>query len=328
MRNVRSGFWVALGIALLVTAHAYWDLFESRRVRTRLQAVAATGAPTRPLTAPWLTAGPAADADRYYRAASVLAGPVRPPAPPEPGLQGALRDGRWTPDLLPALRARIDEQRDALALIDRAAPLPFEGFQLGWRWSYGPAGFITLSRLCELRAVERTLAGDGDGAFESLYSDVRLERVIGRAPVFSGLAFVVARAKPSAASRARLAEALREIDRDDRLQESLIRLRAQLFDMRSQTIDSLPWLVRPWISHAFVNQLDLFADLISAARGPRRFEAVTAIGRFPNPPPFTLSADKSRERLESFVKGISDETERIRCARRLVAGEMVNCSTK
>src|SRR6266508_3950948 len=134
MRSVRSGFWVALALALLVTAHAYWDFFESRRLRTRLEAVAASGAPTRLATTTRLT-GASADADRFYRAASVLAGGFHSSASPQADyqLQQALRNGQWTPELTAVLRARLEEQRDALALVDRAAPLPFDGFQLGWR---------------------------------------------------------------------------------------------------------------------------------------------------------------------------------------------------
>src|SRR6266536_4712048 len=197
MRNGRAGFWVALVIALLVTGHAYWDFFESRRLRTRLEAVKASGAPVSIATVAYLT-GATADSDRFYRAASVLAGGVRSSASPQAEIQlgQALRQGTWTPDLTAVLRARLEKQRDALALVDRAAPLPFEGFQAGWRPAYGAGAYTALQGLCEMRAVERTLAGDSDGAFDSLYSDVRLERVVGRPPMFAGLAFVAERAKP------------------------------------------------------------------------------------------------------------------------------------
>src|SRR6476620_487367 len=116
-----------------------------------------------------------------------------------------------------------------------------------------------------MRAVDRALSGDSDGAFESMYADVRLERVMRRPPLFKALGFVASRTTPSEAARSRVDRALADIDRDDRLQLAFIRRRAQLFAMRWQDLASLPWIVRPWVSHAFVNRLDTFADLIAAA---------------------------------------------------------------
>ena len=328
MRRVRSGFWVALAIALVVTAHAYWDFFESRRLRSRLESVSASGAPTRLTTTVRLT-GAAADADRYYRAAAVLGGRAWESIPPsvEFAMRTAVRDSQWTPAFLADVRSSLETQREALSLIDRASVLPFDGFEGPGVNNYGAGAFMALSRLCEMRALERVLSGDSDGAFDSLYSDVRLERVMLRPPLFRPLEFIVKTAKPSAAARARLAQALADIDRDDRMQQSFIRLRAQLLDARWQMSQAWPWIVRPWLSHGFVTQLDTFGELIAAAGTPPagRVDAVMAVGRWPAPPPFPTTGERARATLEVFTKGTILEMERVRCARRLVAGEMVNC---
>jgi hypothetical protein len=326
--RVRRGFVIALCITMAVLAHSIWDYVESRRVRQRLDAIRAADAPTTMSSAKRLS-GSAADADRYYRAAAALAGRAWESIPPghEYRMSQALRDDNWPPGLVADLRSILEGHREALMYVDRAAALPFEGFDAGWTANYGAGAFMVLSRLCEMRAVDRALSGDSDGAFESMYADVRLERVMLRPPLFKALGFVASRTTPSEAARSRVDRALADIDHDDRLQLAFIRLRAQLFDMRWQDLGSLPWVVRPWVSHAFVNRLDTFADLIAAAARPpaERVAAVMAVGTWPTPPPFALSPERSRSMLESFTRGVVAEAERVRCARRVVAGEMVNC---
>ena len=70
--------------------------------------------------------------------------------------------------------------------------------------------------------------------------------------------------------------------------------------------------------------LDIFAALVSAAEQPEpaRLKAVIAVGDWPVP---ALSSLQRRAMLEPYAKNLVAAAERIRCARRLVAGEMVNC---
>lgn len=322
---VRARFVVALMLVLPFLAHAIWDYVEARRLHARIDAIVRSGAPTSNEPSRVLSDA-AVDADRYYRAAAALVGPYRPPRSPqtEYRIGASLRSGTWTPDLVDELRAQLAEHREALSLADRAAALSFEGFSPGWSSGHLTSSLMRLSRLCELRATERALAGDSDAAFESLYSEVQLSRTIGRAPRMTGLATIMARAKPSPAARARLAQSLAEFDRDDRMEQDFKRLRAALLD-GSRRVDRLPWLGRPWVAHRLTHQLDAFAALIAGSQRPaaERHAAVLAIGEWPTL--FYWPADLSRQQLELQVRGSERETAAIRCARRLVVGEVVNC---
>jgi hypothetical protein len=328
---VRRGFLQASTIVFVLllplAAHVAWDYVETRRLNDCLDAIvrrgepvtaAATDAPSFGLS------GQFADADRFYRAASVLAGSFRFGDTPQLTFRmtDAVRTGDVPPDLANALRARTEEFGEALSLADRAAALPFGGFGAGYTFNYLTAGLISLSRLCEMRATERALAGDGDAALASLYADVRLTRAIGRAPQLSGLKLTLERTHPSNAARARLAAALAEIDRDDFLKYDFVRLRAVRIDVVA--IHRIPWLARPWTAHQLTHDLDLFATLISAAEqpAPRRVAAVLAVGEWPG---IGFSSAQRRVFLEAYVKRLVASAERITCARRLVAGEMVNC---
>ena len=325
--RVRLRFVVALMLVLPFLAHAIWDYVEARRLNARIDSIILSGAPTstdryQPLT------GGAADADRYYRAAAALAGGFRLPASPQMAyrVNAAMRDGNWTPDLVDELRARVDEHREALSLVDRAAALPFEGFSAGWSYNYLGAGIIGLSRLCELRATERALAGDSDAAFDSLYSGVQLVRAMGRAPQqLAALRVIVARTKPSPAAQARLADALAVLDRDDRMAQDFLRLRAVLLDEHRRGLNLMPWIARPWMAHLLTRRLDVFAALIAAAQKPpaERHAAVMAVGDWPMP--FPVPADLSRLQLNLQVSSSERQVAAIRCARRLVAGEVVDC---
>jgi hypothetical protein len=76
--------------------------------------------------------------------------------------------------------------------------------------------------------------------------------------------------------------------------------------------------------HRLNERLDLFAQLIAAAERPagERHAAVMAIGQWPQP---GVPIGRSRETLESIVLASERQTRAVRCARRLVAGEVANC---
>jgi hypothetical protein len=324
--RVRLRFVVVLMLVLPVLALAIWDYVEARRLNARMDAIVASGAPTSNQRYHALSGG-AADADRYYRAAAALIGTFRPPA--SPGMDyrvgAAVRSGDWTPNLIDEVRAQLAEHREALSLVDRAAALPFEGFAPGWSFGFLTSGLIRLARLCDLRAIERAVAGEPDAAFDSLYAELQLSRTIGQAPRMSGLATIVARAKPSAAARARVAQALADFDRDDRMVEDFTRARAVLLDASRRDVDQMPWIARPLVAHRLTRQLDTFAALVAGAQRPpaERHAAVIAVGLWPTP--FAWPADLSRQQLEIQVKGTERDAATIRCARRLVAGEVVDC---
>jgi hypothetical protein len=89
--------------------------------------------------------------------------------------------------------------------------------------------------------------------------------------------------------------------------------------------DLMPWVARPWMAHLLTRQLDTFADLVAGARkqAAERHAAVMAVGEWPSL--FRLPADLSRKQLEIQVSSSERQLTSIRCARRLVAGEAVDC---
>lgn len=306
-----------------VVVHAIWDYVEMRRLRTRIEAISARGEPTtttvvRPLL------GPAAEAGRYYAAASALVSgyTAEIPAPVWYQLLHADR-GSWSPDLLDRARGIVTRHAEALTLLDRAAALPFEGFQGGTTSTYLVGNLYGAARLCQLRAAIRTLEGQPDAAAESVYTGIRLTRVIDQLIVLPELAIVLQRAHPSPAAMARLRDALAEIDRDDQLKVQFTRMRAMVID-QSYNVRLSDAGLSPWDGHRLNRRLDTFAALIAAARKPaaERHATVMAVGEWP----FRgLPADLSRKQLEMQVSFSERQAAAIGCARRLVAGEVVDC---
>ena len=337
--RVRRRFIVALLLVLLLLAHSIWDYVETRRLRTRIDAIVARGEPVS-LTAfrrPWSSVE-TADADRYYRAAATLAGPFRlsDSAQESYRLSVTMKDGNWTPEMVDHIRTRVGEYVDALAYVDRAASLPFEGFVAGWTFNYLQGSILALQRLCEMRAIERAFAGDADAALASLYSDVRLTRASHSPPPLQGLTVVMGRVKPTTAARERLAQALSEIDDDGGLEHELIRRRAAGIEdalrslpgsapLNSSVVRGAAAFLHPWHVQQAVREIDGFSALVQAARTPpaEREKAIMAVGRFLYDD--GASPERRRAVLETWLKNKTAQMERVHCARRLVAGEVVDC---
>jgi hypothetical protein len=338
--RVRRPFIVALLLVLLVLAHSIWDYIETRRLKTRVDAMVATSGPisfaifNRPASSV-----ETADADRYYRAAAALAGNFRVSNSTQEAYRVgvAMRDGNWTPEMIGLIRARVSDYGDALAYADRGAPLSFNGFSPGWTFNYLWGGITALQRLCEMRAVERAFAGDGDAAFASLYSGVRLARASSLPPPLQGLRVVMQRVKPSGAARERLLQALSEIDDASALEHELIRSRAAYVEdalgalrgsgpaFESVVVRGAAAFLRPWYTHRTILALDRFSALIDASRTPQseRWNAIMAVGASPHG--YGVLTEGRRSILESWLKNKTAQMERIHCARRLVAGEVVDC---
>lgn len=337
-RRVRGRFIVALLVVLLVLAHAIWDYVETRRLKTRVDAIVATGGPISfAIFKRTALSVDAAAADRYYRAAAALAGNLRVSAQESYRLGVAMSDGKWTPDVIDPIRARVSDYSDALSYVDRAAPLAFDGFLPGWTFNYLWSGITALQRLCEMRAVERAFAGDGDAAFASLYSGVRLARANSWPPPLQGLPAIMQRVTPSAAARERLVQALSEIDADNALERELIRSRAAYVEealgvlrgsgpaFDSAVVRGAAAFLRPWYTHRTIRGLDRFQALIDASKTPAsdRWNAMMAVGVWPHVS--GSMAEGNRAILEAWLKPRMRQIERIHCARRLVAGEVVDC---
>jgi hypothetical protein len=326
---VRPAFarWSIVAFVLLLpfVAYSVWDYVEARRLRTRLDAIVARGEPIgRGLVLP---KGPAADADRYYRAASALAGDYTADIPPvlAHDIQMAEAGGQWTSALVAAMRAIVHEHEDALALIDRAAPLPFEGFRTGLQ-SGSLGGLMGAQRLCEFRTRVLALGGDGEGAAQSMWSDIRLMRTtMFAARRLSVVTLLLDRGHPSSAARAKLATALADLDHADAFRRQLIEQRTFMIERRQNVGGFFGTLV----IHQLNSALDTYAQLIEAAGRPEaeRHAAIMAVGRLPmSALPLDLaSAERSRALLESILAGTERKVEMIHCARRQLQGEVVNC---
>jgi hypothetical protein len=266
--------------------------------------------------------GGAEDAERYYRAAGALAVDVSRDIPSTTAyrIATAAREGVWPPDLLAIVRADVDGNREALALVDRAAALPFERFGPGTSYDAQMSELYKLARLCDWRAVVRVADGDGDGAVASLYSQARLARALRWPPPFRILAFVLEHGHPSAAARARLADALVPLDRDDGLQQEFLRMRATLVD--EHRFDRAAWSspMRTFRMHRRVELLDQYTAVARAAARPwpEPLQAVPALGVVS---PKNRMRTTDRTVLEAMAKGRAQMMRSIRCARFHVSSE-------
>jgi len=315
-------------VFLLLTpfvVHSVWDYVETRRLRTRIDTIAARGEPTTARVQGMLT-GRAAESARYYAAAAALVAGYAAdiPGPLAHELMVAERGRNWPEELAEQARSLVQRHAEALMFADRAAGLPFEGLQVNSTFPYLIGNLFGVFRLCVLRAQILALDGKADAAIESIYSAVRVARVTNhQMPSLSALAFVLQRAQPSDKVLAKLDGALRELDRDDRLRWQLLRARASTLDQGSM----ISWFdtgFKTWDVHRLNERLDLFARLIAAAERPpaERHAAVMTIGQWPQP---GVPSGRARDVLESVVSGSERQTDAIRCARRLVAGEVVDC---
>jgi hypothetical protein len=327
---VRPGFlkWSSMVFVLLLpfVVHAVWDYVEARRLNARLDAIVRRG---EPITTAYATDGPN-DAEPYYRAASALAegAPFTSSSQDAYRIGSARKTGDWTPELVAMVRTAVDAHHDALDLTDRAAHMPFTGFRPGSMFASPTGGLLGIARYCEFRAVVRAVDGDSDGALDSFYSEARLARATPRfLPTFSTLAFVLQRTHPSADRRARLVAALADLDRPDRLKQRFLEVRTELIPKHSFRPLLPPWyqiVERPWRTHVLNASLDRMAALIGAAEKPEaeRADAVKTILA----QPFPGVPRGSQGGFSGVAEVEVQQTARIRCARRLVEGEVVDCS--
>lgn len=326
------GSLVALLILLPFVAHSLSDYVEARRLKAALDAIQARGETiTQQFKAP---EGEAAQADRYYRAGAALASGFHPNAQGWFGrVSAAERAGVLPTDVADQLRSTVNDYNEALSFVDRGALLPFDGIAPGYSYHYGWVG--TALRLAGLRALVRAIDGDGNGAADSLYSEIRILRVaqfpflIPSMWMVSDVKRVVAGSRPSGASLERLGQALAELDRDDNLSLNLQRLRTQLYQGSPARTGLGPqsWpaiLGRPWVVHELNCALDTFAAMLEGAEvpWPQRIDNVIRVGRLPSPVPSGPGFCRDDpSTVESFVLSMVRPLPHVRSARIVVAVE-------
>jgi len=318
---------LAVFIVLLpFLAYQVWDVVEAARLRSRVERLKASGAPI-VLAAPAL--GGAELAARYYQAAAALTANDSYTAlsiEERNRVLEAVRNGvSWPPDVLRIAKLRVEQNREALEFVDRAAPLPFQGVRPGTTYDLMTMQFVQLAQACAFRAAVLASEGRDDAVADSLYSEVRLMRAVDSGssiaawttalPWLNNVAGILGRAKPSRGAVDRVSAALEALDRDDRMKDAFIRLRAS---MLSQLVMARPPSLQPgaFVTHLTVRSLDAFDRIIAAANQPwtTRVSAINAVGIWPQPDVFSLGSAGSK-RLVDYTRAVAHVVQRIRCAR-------------
>jgi hypothetical protein len=308
-------------IPLLI--YSVWDYKEMRRLDAATAVIQKTDEPASAALRMDL-AGAAADADRYYRAAAALSSGRATKLLPNDvvvALRTAERDDVWPPELIAALRSWVDSQNEAVQLGDRAAALPFVGFAPGSSYSYLVADLVNVLRALGYRSVTRALSGDAEGAAESLYAEIRMNRPLDRlfaaARMTADLRIVFAHVRPPAGLLARLASALAELDRDDTLKGELVKMRASFIGAERNGREDV--LMRPWRAHVMNRTLASYAEMIRVSNQPwpDRMDAIVSAEYVS---PFS-SRDRARALMRSVVEAQAERLALVRAARLAVAVE-------
>jgi len=305
-------------VLLPFLAYSVWDYVEMARLRGRLDAIEKSGVPA--VVKYQQPSGDAAESERYFRAAAALATEDYSPVGVRNGVLKALRERQWNPETIEVARATVTGNREAVALVDRAAALPFTGFLAGTSYNYRTADLMRLARLCELRAAVAIADGAGDAALASYATEARLIRAVDRArmplgsalPTFGGLRAAIEHGKPSMPARDSLARAIADIDHDNR--HAMAVLQARSAALRG------PDYRGPIITHFLVASLDVSAELLVAAQQPwpARIDAMNAVGGWPIGI-FSPRSENVKTMLGGLTRSIAEQIRRIRCARLLAS---------
>jgi hypothetical protein len=287
---------LALVVLVPMAAHRVWDHIELRRLVREIEEIRAKGEPVTLRDTAGQSAPLGTEESRgalYYLAAGLVS-----PSIGSYPIGGLLVVHSWMAGATgrpPSLAGTVDElrttaerARDALALADAGAALPFRGFPPGTEYSYRAQTLAQVSLAMSARTMSLSLDGDGDGAVESALSalqfrrserDVRLLR-LGDHDTAGILSF----SSPSAAQLVRLQRALEAEDNPDRPIDELHRSRAryleQLWRRYYGSDPSAPQayllptrsvgetIMRPWLSRRISHTLQIWADVLDAARTP------------------------------------------------------------
>ena len=179
--------------------------------------------------------------------------------------------------------------REAVALADKAAALPFVRFPGGTEFNYRASGMAHLWSLLTARTLQLSAAGDGDAAVESILSSLKLRSALREGrwfmyPEDRQVAAVLSLTRPSAPSLQRLDDALAKEDKPEAQVQSFLQERGRYVGMiwrRYYGTDpsaprqyTLPMrgvtatLMRPWFTHQAVGVLQLWSELAVAAKVP------------------------------------------------------------
>jgi hypothetical protein len=296
---IRRGAIAALIVLLPIAAHSIWDYVEIRRLVREIEAIQAKGEPVRlrglvDVDEPrGESLGPFAGS--HYLAAAILASPDNAPAVNDS--LNAVRSwldqtgGRPVDWRAAVMRAQdvVNRHAAALALADRAASLEFRGLPIDTEYSYRTADLSDVSQLIAARTIGLALAGEGDRAVDSALSAIQMRRALrGRSLAFlrgnHETAAILSLSTPSPEALRRLDAALEGEDRPGDAVQWFLQQRALYVDtfwsryygtdpaapsthlLRSRSIGET--ILRPWFTHRFVEMLQVWDELLAAARMP------------------------------------------------------------
>ena len=330
-RIVRWAF-ICLAIGVAVAAYIIWGFIEASRLQSAIDEIGERGEPTSAAVIPQMTGG-AAQADRYYRAAAVLAENFawERGTPLGARIIQARHDGVWPADLVADIKTLVERRSEALAFADKAAELPFDSAR-STRIGASLGGLFEVQTVLGLRAVVRALDGDGEGAAASLFSRIQAMRPRGAAGFVSSrsaddVQTVFERVRPSSRALAPLAEAVSDVDDDNAFRQGLLESRALQLD-RSQAILGrtggwVDWVARPWTVHWLNRQLRTHEALVAAASlpWPEKIERYIEVGARPEADPWMSRGNAGSFGLANEIWYSGEELAVFRCMRTAIAIE-------
>lgn len=288
---------VVLALLVPVALWSAWDYIEARRLSSFVKTLQARGEPIQSAASrrPHVYPPPTRSAGVYYEAAALLmdrAGLSE--------IENALFHGRGDrAELMNRLRTWLEENAEAERLLDQGTLAEFNGFRFV-QDSYRMDRLMSVSSLARARVLERVSAGDGDGAAESLYRQLRISRAM-QPDQWDWLPFQTERAlgelgnvldqRPSAEALERVQHAIHVQDRDSYIHDDLVNSRALIVESiwrvssdwygepgvrrTANPLEPLATLAaRPWIAHRVngaARRLDALANA-ARARWPERLK--------------------------------------------------------
>ena len=282
---------VVLALLVPIALWSAWDYVEARRLSSFVKALQSRGEPVQSAASsrPHVSPPPTRTAGVYYEAAALLMD--------RNGLfdiENALFHGRGDrAELMDRLRKWLEENAEAERLLDQGTRTDFNGFRF-LQDSYRMDRLMSVGSLARARVIERLSAADGDGAAESLYRQLRINRAM-RPGEWDWLPFQTERAlgdlgnvldqRPSAEVLERLQQAIRVEDRDSYIHDDLVNSRALVVESiwrvssdwygepgvrwTANPLEPLASLAaRPWVAHRVNGAARRLDALAAAARAP------------------------------------------------------------
>jgi hypothetical protein len=287
---------VAFTILVPVALFTLWDYVEARRLAAIVREIHGKGEPVN-LWRPHEPMAPADAGARYYDAAAALVDSTG--AFGARGIFNRFDNDKADRTLLHDVREFLDRNREAEAMLARATDAPFATSQAGFEYNYRLSRLFALARLAQMRAFERLENNDVEQAVAAILQQLRLARPLGwsttrgytdLSDAFSGLVVVNTCAdvprvleRAPAAALDQLQRALQESDVESAVEQALLSDRAfylqtywndasQWYAKPSQVFNMPPppafYVLRPWIVHRFITQVNTMTALLAVARQP------------------------------------------------------------